>query len=114
MTRVALEAAAFALPLADIDARFVAAAMDAGIELHEDAGFVWSAQGMAALLALRERAEVIIALDAVDFALTEILLGWGLGVTQEPLDSLSDVAVTIDTAPLSLTERMALDALEVA
>lgn len=114
MTRVALEAAAFALPLVDIDPHLIAAAMGAGADLHEADGFVWSAQGLAALLALRVQAEVITVLDAVDYALSETLLGWGLGFTLEPLTSLYGVAVIIDAPPLALTEAMAHTALEAA
>ncbi|MEZ3155924.1 hypothetical protein AB1K56_03265 [Microbacterium sp. BWR-S6Y] len=112
MTRVALEASAFALPLTDIDPRHVAAAMSAGIEMHEDSGFVWGVQGMSALLLLRARAEVIVTLDAVDFALADTFLGWGIGTTDQPLRSMSEVACIIDCPPLRLTEAVALTALE--
>lgn len=110
--RVALEATAFALQLAGIDAHLVASAMEARTDLHEEGGFVWSAQGLAALLTLREQAEVIVVLDAVDFALSETLLGWGLGVTREPLASMYGVAVIIGIPSLALTEAMAHTALE--
>jgi len=112
VTRVALEATAFALPLTDIDPRHVAAAMSAGIELHEDAGFVWGVQGMSALLLLRESGEVIVTLDAVDFAFADTLLGWGLSITEQPLHSLSGVAGIVDCPPLRFTEAVALTALE--
>lgn len=112
--RVALEATAFALPLTGIDACVVAAVMDAGIDLHDDGGFVWSAQGLSALLTLREQAEVIVVLDAVDLGLSETLLGWGLGFTVEPLASMYGVTAIIDIAPLALNEALALTALEAA
>lgn len=110
--RVALEATAFALPLDDIDAHIVATAMDAGTDLYEEGGFIWSAQGLSALLALRERAEVIVALDGVDLGLSETLLGWGLGFTVEPLDTMHGTAVIIACTPFALTEAMAHIALE--
>ncbi len=112
MTRVAVAASSFVLPLDGIDPRHVAAPMQEGIDLHEDSGFVWSVQGMNALLALRERAQVIVTLDAVDHGLSEVLLGWGLSVTDQPLASLSEVAVIIDCPLLALTETTALSALE--
>lgn len=111
MTRVALAASAFVLPLDGIDPRHVAAAMSAGIDLHEDSDCVWSAQGMAAVIALRERAEVIVALDGA-VSLVDTFLGWGIGVTDYPLASLSEVAVIIDCPPLMLTENAATSALE--
>lgn len=111
MTRVAVEAAAFVLPLDGIDPTAVAGAMREGIALHENAGWVWSVDGMSALLALRERVEVIVTLDAVNYGLAETLLEWGVGVTDEPLASLSEVAAIIDCAPLRLTDALAERAL---
>lgn len=113
MTRVAVEAAAFVLPLDGIDPTAVAGAMREGIALHEDGGYVWSVGGMSALLALRERVEVIVTLDAVDHDLAETLLEWGLSITDQPLTSLSEAGVIIiDCAPLTLIEDVALEVLE--
>lgn len=113
MTRIALAASAFALPLNGIDATQVAEAMTAGIDVHEDGGFVWSAQGMSALLALRERVEVIVTLDAVDYDLADTLLEWGLSTTDQSLRELSEAGVIIiDCAPLTLIEDVALEVLE--
>jgi hypothetical protein len=109
---VALRAAAFVLPLDGIDPRHVAGAMREGIALHEDDGFVWSVDGMSALLALRERVEVIVTLDAADASLADTLLDWGVGVTDQPLASLSEVATIIGCPPLMLSEAAALGALE--
>jgi len=113
VTRVAVEASSFALPLAGIDPRHVAAAMTAGIEPYEHEGFVWGVQGTSALLVLRERAEVIVTLDAVDYGLAETLLEWGLSITDQPLRSLSEAGVIIiDCAPLTLIEDVAVEVLE--
>lgn len=111
MNRISLEASAFVLPLDGIDAHAVAAAMHAGTDLHEADGAVWSAQGMAAVLALREHAEVIICTG--NAALAEVLLGWGLGVTDQALGVMLHVGRIIETAPLMLTEAAALLALRV-
>jgi hypothetical protein len=108
--RVAVRASAFVLPLDGIRPRTVAAAMAAGIDLHTDSGAVWSAQGMTALLRLRERAEVIVTDAPAD--LVETLLGWGVGVTGYPLASMSGVACVIDCPPLMLNEAAATSALE--
>lgn len=107
---VALPAAAFVLPLDGIDPVTVAAAMNAGIDLHEDGGAVWSTQGMAALMALRAYAEIIIT-DA-PAALVDTLLDWRVGVTDWPLCSMSEAAVTIDCPPLCLTDGLVDPALE--
>lgn len=107
---VALPAAAVVLPLADIDTGAVAAAMSAGADLLEADGAVWSAQGMGALMILREYAEVIIT--DTPAALIETLLDWGVGVTDQPLRTMSGVAVTIDCLPLLLTDEVADCALE--
>lgn len=112
MTRVALPASTFVLPLGGIDPAAVARAMTAGMDVHEDRGAVWSAQGMSALLTLRERAEVIVTLDAVDAGLADTLLDWGMGVTDQPLHTMSEVAAIIDCPPLMLTEAAVLSALE--
>ena len=107
---IALPAAAFVLPLDGIDPVTVAAAMDAGIGLHEDSGAVWSAQGLAALMALRAYGEVIITDAPAD--LIDTLLDWRVGVTDWPLHTMSDTAVTIDCPPLRLTDAIADGALE--
>jgi len=113
VTLVAVEASSFALPLDGIDLRHVAGAMREGIALHEDGGWVWSVDGMSALLALRERVEVIVTLDAVNAGLAETLLEWGMGVTDEPLRSLSEAgAIIIDCSPLTLIEDVAQEILE--
>lgn len=109
---VALPAAALVLPLADIDATAVAAAMSAGIDLHEADGAVWSVQGMGALMVLREYGDVIIT--DVPHSLLEVLLDWGIGVTDQPLCAMSEVAVIIDCPPLHLTDAVAGRALEEA
>ncbi len=110
MTRVAVPAAAFVLPLDGISPRTVADAMSAGIDVHVDSGAAWSAQGMSALLWLRERAEVIVTDVSADLA--ETLLGWGFGVSDQPLASMSEVASIIDCPPLMLNEAAAGTALE--
>lgn len=102
---VALPAAAFVLPLADIDANAVAEAMSAGTDLHEADGAVWSVQGMGALMILRAYAEVIITDTPAAFV--ETLLDWGMGVTDQPLHTMSEVAAIIDCAPLCLTDALA-------
>lgn len=111
MTRVAVPAFAFVLALDGIDPSHVADAMAAGIEVHEDAGFVWSAPGMSALLWLRERAQVIVTDVPADLA--ETLLGWGFGITDQPLAAMSEAASIIGCPPLMLTEAAASSALEV-
>lgn len=114
VTRVAVKASSFALPLDGIDPRHVARAMREGIAHHEDGGYVWSVDGMSALLALRERVEVIVTLDAVDHDLAETLLEWGLSITSEPLRSLSEAGVIIiDCSPLTLIEDVAQEILGV-
>jgi len=111
VTRVAVRASAFVLPLDGIHTTAVAAAMAAGIDLHTDSAAVWSAPGMSALLWLRERAAVIVTDVPADLA--ETLLGWGLSVTDQPLRSLSEAgAIIIDCPPLRLTEAAATSALE--
>lgn len=107
---IALPAAAFVLPLDGIAPSAVAAAMDAGIDVHEADDAVWSAQGMAALMILRTYAETIIT-DA-PAALIEPLLDWGVGVTDWPLCSTSEAAVIIECPPLQLTDAVADHALE--
>lgn len=107
---IALPASAFVLPLDGIDETIVAEAMSAGIDLHEDGGAVWSAQGMAALMALRAYAEVIITDAPAD--LIETLLDWRIGVTDWPLSSVSDVAIIIECAPLCLTDGLVDPTLE--
>ena len=107
---IALPAAAFVLPLDGIDPTAVAAAVNAGSDVHEDGGYVWSAQGLGALMALRAYAEIIIT-DA-PAALIDVLLDWGIGVTDWPLRSVSGVAVIIECAPLCLTDALADLALE--
>lgn len=107
---IALPASAFVLPLDGIDPSAVAAAMDAGIDVHEDGDFVWSAQGMAALIALRTYAETIIT-DA-PAALIDMLLDWGVGVTDWPLSTMSEAAAIVDCPPLCLTDAIADSALE--
>lgn len=114
VTRVAVEASSFVLPLDGIDPRHVARAMREGIVLHDNAGYVWSVDGMSALLALRERVEVIVTLDAVNYGLAETLLEWGLSVTDEPLRSLSEAgAIIIACSPLTLIEDVAQEILGV-
>lgn len=110
MARVAVPAFAFVLALDGIDPSHVADAMAAGIDVHEDGGFVWSAPGMSALLWLRERAQVIITDAPVELA--DTLLGWGFGVTDQPLAAMSEAASIIDCPPLMLTESAATSALE--
>lgn len=110
MTRVAVAASSFVLPLDGIDPTAVAGAMTAGIDLHEADGAVWSGQGMSALLWLRERASVIVTDVPADLA--ETLLGWGFGVTDQPLASMSEVASIIDCPPLMLNEAAATSALD--
>ena len=112
VTRVAVRASAFVLPLEGIRPRTVADAMTASIDVHVDGAAVWSAQGMSALLALRERAEVIVT--DVPANLAETLLEWGLSITDQPLRSLSEAACIIDCPPLMLTESVALEVLEAA
>lgn len=107
---IALPASAFVLPLDGIDPTAVAAAMDAGIGLHEDNGAVWSAQGLAALMALRAYAEIIITDAPAD--LIDTLLDWRVGVTDWPLHTMTGTAVTIDCPPLRLTDAIADGALE--
>lgn len=107
---IALPASAFVLPLDGINPRVVADAMAAGIDVHEDGGAVWSAQGLAALMILRTYAETIIT-DA-PAALIEPLLDWGVGVTDWPLSSMSDVAAIVDCPSLQLTDAVADLALE--
>lgn len=110
MTRVAVRASAFVLPLDGIHTTAVAAAMAAGIDLHTDSAAVWSAPGMSALLWLRERAAVIVTDVPADLA--ETLLGWGFGVSDQPLSAMSGVASIIDCPPLALSEALAASALD--
>lgn len=65
---------------------------------------------MTALLWLRERAAVIVTDVPADLA--ETLLGWGFGVSDQPLRSMSGVASIIDCPPLMLDEAAATSALE--